>query len=72
MNYSIILPTLNENGHIVQLINSIQKNFKTKKNKYEIIIVDDNSTDGTIATLKKYIKINRKTRLYVRLNKKKI
>ena len=42
MNYSIILPTLNENGHIIQLIRNIKKNFKTKKNKYEIIIVDDN------------------------------
>ena len=26
MNYSIILPTLNENGHIIKLINAITKN----------------------------------------------
>ena len=56
MNYSIILPTLNENGHIIQLIKSIKKNFHNKKNNYEIIVVDDNSTDGTISTLKKYKK----------------
>ena len=56
MNYTIILPTLNENGHIIQLIKSIKKNFKNKKNKYEIILVDDNSIDGTVNTVKKYEK----------------
>ena len=71
MNYSIILPTLNENGHIIQLIRNIKKNFKTKKNKYEIIIVDDNSTDGTIDTVKNFIKKNSETKLYVRHNQKK-
>ena len=56
MNYSVILPTLNENGHIIQLIKSIKKNFINRKNKYEIIVVDDNSIDGTINTVKKYKK----------------
>ena len=37
MNYSIILPTLNENGHIIKLINEIIKNFRNKKRKYENI-----------------------------------
>jgi len=31
MNYSIILPTLNENNHIISLIKSIGKNFINKK-----------------------------------------
>ena len=56
MNYSIILPTLNENGHIIQLIKSIKKNFNNKKNSYEIIVIDDNSEDGTINTIKRYKK----------------
>ena len=51
--FSIILPTLNEKGHILKLIESIKKNFKNKKFKFEIIIVDDNSTDGTIQIIKK-------------------
>ena len=71
MGYSIILPTLNENGHIVSLINSIIKNFKNNNHKYEIIIVDDNSTDGTIASIKKSFKKNKKIKVFVRLNKKK-
>ena len=71
MNYSIILPTLNENGHIIQLIKSIKKNFHNKKNNYEIIVVDDNSTDGTISTLKKFKKKNKKVKIFVRNNKKR-
>ena len=71
MNYSIILPTLNENGHIIKLINAIIKNFRNKKIKYEIIVVDDNSIDGTIDTVKKELIKNNKIRLFVRKNKKK-
>ena len=71
MNYSIILPTLNENGHIIKLINAIIKNFRNKKIKYEIIVVDDNSIDGTIDTVKKKLIKNNKIRLFVRKNKKK-
>ncbi len=71
MNYSIILPTLNENGHIIQLIKSIKKNFNNKKNSYEIIVIDDNSEDGTINTIKRYKKKNKKIKLFVRYNKKK-
>ena len=71
MNFSIILPTLNEKGHILNLIDSIKKNFKNKKNKFEIIIVDDNSTDGTIRLINKYIKKNKKIRLFVRKGKKR-
>jgi dolichol-phosphate mannosyltransferase len=71
MNYSIILPTLNENGHIIDLINSIIKNFTNTKNNYEIIVVDDNSNDGTISTIKKYIIKNKKIKLFIRKNKKK-
>ena len=71
MSFSIILPTLNEKDHIIELIESISKNFKGKNSKYEIIIVDDNSIDGTIETVKKYSQKNKRIRLYVRKKKKK-
>ena len=71
MNYSIILPTLNENGQINKIIHEIIKNFRNKKSKYEVIVVDDNSVNGTIDTVKKELIINNKIRLFVRKNKKK-
>ena len=52
-SFSVILPTLNEEGHIVQLINEIVNCFNNKNITFEIIIVDDNSTDGTIEKIQK-------------------
>ena len=47
---SIVIPILNENHNILILVKQIKKYLK--KNKYEIIFVDDNSTDDSINTLK--------------------
>ena len=52
MNYSVILPILNEKGHIIELIKKIRFIFSEIHQKYEIILVDDNSTDGTIDLVK--------------------
>ena len=51
MTYSVILPTLNEKNHIIQLIKAISEVFKRNKKKFEIIVVDDCSDDGTIEIL---------------------
>ena len=48
MSYSVILPTLNEAGHIVKLIEKIRSIFSEIQEEFEIILIDDNSTDGTI------------------------
>jgi len=71
MEYSVILPTLNENGHIFRLISSIEKIFKSRNKIYEIIVVDDNSTDGTINTVKSMTKSNKNLKLEIRNNLKK-
>tara|TARA_B100000795_G_scaffold231488_1_gene189346 strand:- start:227 stop:493 length:267 start_codon:yes stop_codon:yes gene_type:complete len=47
MTYSVILPTLNEAGHIVQLVEKIRSIFFEINTKFEILVVDDNSTDDT-------------------------
>ena len=69
--YSIILPTLNEVGHIEKLILDISKICTLNNTKYEIITVDDNSTDGTIDVVKKIKLKNPNVRIAVRINKKK-
>ena len=71
MNYSIILPTLNEKNHITNLIDEISDIFILNKKKYEIIIVDDNSDDGTIDVINNYIKTKDNVKLFVRSNQKK-
>ncbi len=71
MSFSIILPTLNEKGHILELINEISKIFQNKNLQYEIIIVDDSSTDGTLEVVKNFKKDNEFLKLISRKNLKK-
>ena len=71
MSYSVILPTLNEKGHIIELIKKIRFIFSEIHQKYEIILVDDNSTDGTIDLVKNIEKDYDNVKLFVRRDLKK-
>lgn len=64
---SIILPTYNEAENIVPLIKEIDRVIKAKK---EIIVVDDNSPDGTSKIVTNFIKKNKtkKIKLKTRLS----
>ena len=68
-SYSVILPTLNEAGHIKSLILDISRNFNKLNLIYEVIIVDDTSVDGTVEAISKIDNPN--LVIYKRLNKKK-
>ena len=53
---SVIIPTFNESQNILRVINEIENALKNFD--YEIIVVDDNSPDGTADTVKKYTTSN--------------
>lgn len=57
---SIILPTYNEVENIVDLIHAVHKHIKQS---HEIIVVDDNSPDGTSQAVQKEIKRNKISKL---------
>ena len=71
MSYSVILPTLNEKGHIIQLIKKIRFIFSEIQQEYEIMVVDDNSTDGTTDLVRDMAKDYDNIKLFVRLDLKK-
>ena len=62
-NISIVIPVLNEERNIINLITEIKKNLE-RKIKYEIIIVDDGSSDNTYNVLLKYLKKNKKVLVF--------
>ena len=63
---SIVVPVKNEAGNIDPLINEIE--IALKKFNYEIIYVDDGSTDNTSSELKNNLKLNKKLRVISHLN----
>ncbi|MDG6250544.1 glycosyltransferase [Methanocalculus sp.] len=52
-NISIICPVFNEEGNISQLIESLMEQINDT-NEFEILIVDNNSTDNTVKIIQKY------------------
>ncbi len=67
MNLSIILPTYNEKGNIIVLVNKILEVTKNIDDK-EILIVDDNSPDETYSICKKTFENNNKVKTILREN----
>lgn len=67
---SIILPTYCESGNIDKLILSLIKQLKTKSFKLEIVVVDDNSPDGTAKNVQKLINKKLPIKLHVRKNQR--
>jgi dolichol-phosphate mannosyltransferase len=47
MKTSVILPTYNEKDSIIQLITEIKRVLTSEYTDFEIVVVDDNSPDGT-------------------------
>ncbi|CAM9570104.1 unnamed protein product, partial [Ectocarpus fasciculatus] len=55
--YSVILPTYNERENLPLIVCMLDRAFYSINKKYEIIIVEDNSPDGTIEAAKQLQKI---------------
>lgn len=52
--FSVIIPVFNEEESLSELISSILESFKSFDRSYEIIFIDDGSTDNSLELLKKY------------------
>ena len=65
---SVILPIYNEKDNIVELIGQVYS--YTRKDLFEVIVVDDNSPDGTSQIVRKLQKKHSNLRLIIRKNEK--
>ena len=68
--FSIIIPTYNNPIQVKRCIQSIINNFSVKKNRYEIIVVDDASKNKNYKKIKKFIQNCNKNNLCLIRNKK--
>jgi dolichol-phosphate mannosyltransferase len=57
--FSVILPTYNERENLPLIIWMLDKSFTDSSLKYEVIIVEDNSPDGTLQVAEK-LQVNSK------------
>ena len=66
MKTSIILPTYNERENIIELIDALHKILAPETFAYEMIVVDDNSPDGTADRVREKFGADDRVALYVR------
>ncbi|OIP57099.1 MAG: glycosyltransferase [Candidatus Levybacteria bacterium CG_4_10_14_0_2_um_filter_36_16] len=64
IEYSIVIPVLNEEESIEELFVKIREVFKKIKTGYEVIFVDDGSTDSSLQILKNLEKSNKDVKLF--------
>ena len=68
MDLSVVIPAKNEQDNIAPLVSEIELALSTLPPKYEIIYVDDGSTDATAQVIKELAVINilvDKARLFI-------
>lgn len=66
MRASVILPTYNESGNIIKLVEEIKKELSSKRISHEVIVVDDDSPDKTGLLAQKYFSKIPEVRVIIR------
>jgi dolichol-phosphate mannosyltransferase len=68
--FALVVPTLNEAGNIERVLRQIQSALQPLPIFYEVIVVDDGSTDGTPDIVRAYSSSNNRIRLISRHNQR--
>ncbi|RMX66257.1 hypothetical protein KXD40_008367 [Peronospora effusa] len=70
--YSVLLPTYNERENLPLVVWLLDKTFTDNQLKYEIVIVEDNSPDGTLQVARDLQKIYGKEKIVILARKGKL
>ncbi|MGH9495338.1 MAG: polyprenol monophosphomannose synthase [Candidatus Sulfotelmatobacter sp.] len=68
--FALVIPTLNEAGNIDRILTRISQTLSSTHYDYEIIVVDDGSTDGTAAKVQDWSLRDTRVRLLTRANER--
>jgi dolichol-phosphate mannosyltransferase len=64
--FALVVPTLNETGNIDELLSELTAALSDTQYEFEIIVVDDGSTDGTVEAVRKHAQTDPRIRLLSR------
>ena len=68
--FALVIPTLNEAGNIERLLEKVQSVLDPFDRPYEVIVVDDGSSDGTPEIVEQYSERDPRVRLLSRLHER--
>lgn len=51
-NVTIVIPTFNESSGVILLYNALVSTLRTDRFTYELLFVDDGSSDNTVSVIK--------------------
>eukprot|EP00116_Pleurobrachia_bachei_P008891 sb/3469153/ len=66
VKYSVLLPTYNERENLPIIVYLLIREFKKNNTDYEIIVIDDNSPDGTLEIAKQLQKVYGEDKILLR------
>jgi dolichol-phosphate mannosyltransferase len=68
--FALVVPTLNEAGNIDTLLSSLTNTLSGTNYEYEIVVVDDGSTDGTVEKVRDWAKSDARIRVLSRVGER--
>jgi dolichol-phosphate mannosyltransferase len=69
-SFALVLPTLNEAGNIDKVLSEVSDAMRETGYKYEILVVDDGSTDGTVGKVHQWSERDSRIRLISRVGER--
>jgi dolichol-phosphate mannosyltransferase len=68
--FAIVVPTLNESGNIDKILAALTDTLSETQYDYEIVVVDDGSTDGTVEQVRNWTQRDPRVRLLLRVGER--